>query len=117
MYDWICNKRGYFNDITLNAESKGDLLEVCFCLHYMHIVLDVDLAQLFKFDSTYTKIWCLQWAMFLRDIHLSSMAGIADITATHPNDKDRKVPARMETVCKYYTLISKLEVTENINAL
>ena len=100
MYDWICNRRGYFKDITLNAESKGDLLEICFNLHYMHVVLGVDLTQLFKFDSTYMTTWCLQWAMFLRDIHVSSMSGIADITDPHPNGKDLKKPARLETVCK-----------------
>ena len=117
MYDWICTRRGYFNHITLNAESKGDLPEVCFNLHYMHTVLGVDLTQLLKFDSTYTTIWCLQWAMFLRDIHVSSMSGIADIAVTHPNDKELKKAARLETVCKYYTMITKLEVTETIHAL
>ena len=117
MYDWICNRRGYFKDITLNDESKGDLLEVCFNLHYMHVVLGVDLPQLFKFDCIYMTNWCFQWAMFLRDIHVSSMSGIADIKDPHPNGREFKKPARLETVCKYYALTSKLEVNEQIHAL
>ena len=37
-YAWLCDKRGYFNEYNLNPESKGDLLEVCFNLYYMHAV-------------------------------------------------------------------------------
>ena len=117
MYDWICTRRGYFDHMTLNAESKGDLLEVCFNLYYMYTVLDIDLTQVFKFDSSYMTTWCVQWAMLLRDIHVSSMSGIADISIKHPNDPALKKPARLETVCKYYNMITKLEVTETIQAL
>ena len=116
-YEWMCNHLGYFSDTSYNAESKGDLLEVCFNLHYMHVVLGVDLTQLFQIDATYVTSWCPQWAMFLRDLHVYSMSGISDITDKHPEDKDAKKPARLESVCKYYALISKLVVVEQITSL
>ena len=116
-YFWLCNKQGYFNEYNLNAESKGDLLEVCFNLYYMHTILNIDLPQLFQFDDTYLNTWCLQWAMLQRDIHVFSMSGIADITDKHPNGGDIKKLARLETVCKYYSLISKLQIEETIQSL
>ena len=116
-YAWLCNKRGYFNEYNLNAESKGDLLEVCFNLYYMHTVLEVDLPQLFQFDDTYLTTWSLQWAMLQRDLHVLSMSGISDITDKHPNGGTNKKLARLETVCKYYSLISKIHVEETIQCL
>ena len=116
-YAWLCDKRGYFNEYNLNPESKGDLLEVCFNLYYMHAVLNIDLPQLFQFDNTYLPTWSLQWAMLQRDLHVLSMSGIADITDKHPNGPAVKKLARLETVCKYYSLISKLQVEETIQCL
>ena len=104
IYEWICNKRGYFNEMPFNAESKGDLLEVCFNLNYMHVVLGVDLTELFKIDSTYMTTWCLQWAMFLRDVHMSSMAGIADITDPQPSGKELKRNRQDWRLCVNTTL-------------
>ena len=83
----------------------------------MHVVLGVNLPQLFQFDSTYMNSWSLQWAMFLRDMHIYSMSGISDITDKHPDGKEFKEPARLETVCKYYALITKLVVVEQITNL
>ena len=83
-YSWLCDKRGYFNEYNLNAESKGDLLEVCFNLYYMHTILKIDLPQLFQLDDTYLTTWSLQWAMLQRDLHVLSMSGITDITDKHP---------------------------------
>ena len=117
MYEWMCNRMGYFDDIHYNAESKGDLLEVCFNLHSLHAVLGVNLPQLFQFDSTYMASWSLQWAMFLRDMRVYSMSGISDITDQHPDGKEFKKPARLESVRKYYALISKLVVVEQITNL
>ena len=116
-YAWLCDKRGYFNEYNLNPESKGDLLEVCFNLYYMHTILNIDLPQLFQFDSTYLSTWCLQWAMLQRDLHVLSMSGISDITDKHPNGPTFKKLARLETVCKYYSLISKIQVEETIQCL
>ena len=116
-YLWLCNKRGYFNDYNLNAESNGDLLEVCFNLYYMHAILNIDLPQLFQFDDTYLNTWSLQWAMLQRDIHVFGMSGISDITDKHPNGGNNKKLARLETVCKYYSLISKINMDETIQAL
>ena len=109
-YAWLCDKRGY-------PESKGDLLEVCFNLYYMHAVLNVDLAQLFQIDSTYLATWSLQWAMLQRDLHVLGMSGISDITDKHPNGPTHKKLARLETVCKYYSLISMIQVDETIQCL
>ena len=116
-YAWICNKKGYFKDYNLNSESKGDLLEVCFNLYYMHAVLNIDLAQLFQMDSTYLATWSLQWAMLQRDLHIMSMSGISDITDKHPNGPSHKKLARLETVCKYYSMISMIQVEETIQCL
>ena len=80
----------------------------------MHVVLGIDLTQLFQVDAPYVTSWCPQWAMFLRDVHAYSMSGISDITDKHPTDKNMKKPARLETVCKYYTLVSKIVVVEQI---
>ena len=76
-YAWLCDERGYFNDYNLNPESKGDLLEVCFNLYYMHTILNIDLPQLFQIDNTYLATWSLQWAMLQRDLHVLSMSGIS----------------------------------------
>ena len=81
------------------------------------MVVGIDLTQLFQVDATYVTAWCLQWAMFLRDLHVYSMSGISDITVKHPTDKTMKKPARLETVCKYYALVSKLVVVEQITRL
>ena len=116
-YAWLCNKRGYFNEYNLNAESKGDLLEVCFNLYYMHAVLNVDLPQLFQIDNTYMHTWSLQWAMLQRDLHVLGMSGISDITDKHPNGPPSKKLARLESVCKYYSLISKIHMGETIQCL
>ena len=116
-YSWLCDKRGYFHEYNLNPESKGDLLEVCFNLQYMHTVLKIDLPQLFQFDDTYLSTWSLQWAMLQRDLHVLSMSGISDITDKHPNGGTNKKLARLETVCKYYSLISKIHVEEAIQCL
>ena len=51
MYSWLCAKKGYFKEYNLNAESHGDLMEVCFNLCYMHTVLGVNLTELFKFEK------------------------------------------------------------------
>ena len=115
-YAWICNKRGYFKDYNLNSESKGDLLEICFNLYYMHAVLNIDLAQLFQMDSTYLATWSLQWAMLQRDLHLMSMSGISDITDKHPHGSSHKKLARLETVCKYYSLIPWSKLRKQFNA-
>ena len=73
----------------------------------MHTVLNIDLPQLFQFDDTYVGTWSLQWAMLQRDLHVLSMSGISDITDKHPNGPTgNKKLARLETVCKYYSLIS-----------
>ena len=74
MYSWLCAKKGYFKEYNLNAESHGDLMEVCFNLCFMHVVLGVDLPQIFKFDTSYMSTWSLQWAMLHRDFHTTSMA-------------------------------------------
>ena len=116
-YAWLCDKRGYFSEYHLNPESKGDLLEVCFNLYYMHAVLNIDLAQLFQIDGAYLSTWSLQWAMLQRDLHVLSMSGISDITDKHPNGPTHKKLARLETVCKYYSLISKIQVEETIQCL
>ena len=113
-YAWLCNRQGYFNEYNLNPESKGDLLEVCFNLYYMHAVLNIDLPQLFQMDNTYVHTWSLQWAMLQRDLHILGMSGITDITDKHPNGPPNK---KLETVCKYYSLISKIEVEETIQYL
>ena len=101
----------------MNPESKGDLLEVCFNLYYMHAVLNIDLPQLFQMDTTYVHTWSLQWVMLQRDLHVLGMSGITDITDKHPNGPPNKKLARLETVCKYYSLISKIEVEETIQCL
>ena len=116
-YAWLCDKRGYFSDYNLNPESKGDLLEVCFNLYYMHAVQNIDLAQLFQIDSTYLATWSLQWAMLQRDLHVLGMSGISDITDKHPNGPTHKKLARLETVCKYYSLISMIQIEETIQCL
>ena len=116
-YAWLCDKRGYFKEYNLNPESKGDLLEVCFNLYYMHAVLNIDLPQLFQMDTTYVYTWSLQWVMLQRDLHVLGMSGITDITDKHPNGPPNKKLARLETVCKYYSLISKIEVEETIQYL
>ena len=116
-YAWLCDKRGYFNEYNLNPESKGDLLEVCFNLYYMHTILKIDLPQLFQIDDTYLSTWSLQWAMLQRDLHVLSMSGISEITDKHPNGPTFKKLARLETVCKYYSLISKVQVEETIQCL
>ena len=79
--------------------------------------LNIDLPQLFQFDDTYLNAWSLQWAMLQRDIHVFSMSGISDIADKHPNGGDIKKLARLETVCKYYSLISKLQIDETIQSL
>ena len=53
MYSWLCAKKGYFKEHNLNAESHGDLMEVCFNFCYMHVVLGVNLPEIFKFDKSY----------------------------------------------------------------
>ena len=117
MYSWLCGKKGYFKEYNLNAESHGDLMEVCFNLCYMHTVLGVDLKELFKFDKSYMSTWSLQWAMLHRDFHMTSMAGIADITEKHPDGPGCFKKTRLETACKYYSLISKLQVDETIQGM
>ena len=92
-------------------------MEVCFNLYYMHAILNIDLPQLFQFDNTYLPTWSLQWAMLQRDLHVLSMSGISDITDKHPNGPEFKKLARLETVCKYYSLISKIQVSETIQCL
>ena len=114
MYSWLCKKKGYFAEYNLNAESHGDLMEVCFNLCYMHTVLGSNLPELFQFDSTYLSTWSLQWAMLHRELHMLSMSGIADITDKHPNGPGCEKKTRLETACKYYSLISKLQVQEEI---
>ena len=116
-YAWVCKTRGYFDEYNLNAESKGDLLQVCFNLYYMHAVLNIDLPQLFQMDSTYMHTWSLQWAMLQRDLHVLGMSGISDITDKHPNGPPSKKLARLESVCKYYSLISKIQIGETIQSL
>ena len=117
MYSWLCAKKGYFKEYNLNAESHGDLMEVCFNLCYMHSVLGVDLTELFKFEKSYMSTWSLQWAMLFRDFHMTSMAGIADIQEKHPNGPGCIKKTRLETACKYYSLISKLQVAETIQCI
>ena len=57
----------------------------------------------------------MQWAMLYRDFHMTSMTGIADISTKHPNGPGCKRKTRLETACKYYSLISKLQVSEAIH--
>ena len=92
-------------------------MEVCFNLYYMHAVLNLDLPQIFQMDSTYMHTWSLQWAMLQRDLHVLGMSGISDITDTHPNGPPSKKLARLESVCKYYSLISKIQIGETIQSL
>ena len=92
-------------------------MEVCFNLCYMHVVLGVDLSGIFKFDTSYMSTWSLQWAMLHRDFHLTSMSGIADISDKHPNGPGLIKKTRLETACKYYSLISKMQVAENIQCI
>ena len=117
MYSWLCEKKGYFKEYNLNAESHGDLMEVCFNLCYMHVVLGVNLPEIFKFDKSYMSTWSLQWAMLHRDFHMTSMSGIADIQEKHPNGPGLIKKTRLETACKYYSLISKIQVAETIQCI
>ena len=117
MYSWMCSKKGYFSEYNLNAESHGDLMEVCFNLCYMHTVLGLNLPEIFQFDATYMSTWSIQWAMLHRDFHMLSMSGIADITDKHPNGPGFKKTTRLETACKYYSLISKLQIQEEIKCI
>ena len=80
MYSWLCSKQGYFKEYNLNAESHGDLMDVCFNLCYMHVVIGVNLPELFKFTNADMSTWSLQWAMLHRDFHMTSMSGISDIS-------------------------------------
>ena len=60
-YAWICDKRGYFSDYNLNPESKGDLLEVCFNLYYMHAVCDTKSLVYCSFPglSLFSTLFCI----------------------------------------------------------
>ena len=117
MYSWMCKKRGFFKEYNLNAESHGDLMEVCFNLCYMHTVIGINLPELFKFTNTDMSTWSLQWAMLQRDFHMTSMSGIADISIKHPNGPGCERKTRLETACKYFSLISKLQVSETIRSI
>ena len=117
MYSWMCMKKGFFQEYNLNAESHGDLMEVCSNLCYMHVVLGIDIPELFQFHNMDMSTWSLQWAMLHRDFHLMSMSGIADITVKHPNGPGCKRVTRLESICKYYSLLSKLQVSETIRTL
>ena len=55
--------------------------------------------------------------MLQRDLHVLGMSGIADITDKHPNGPPSKKLARLESVCKYYSLISKIQIEETIQCL
>ena len=57
MYSWMCKKRGFFKEYNLNAESHGDLMEVCFNLCYMHVVIGINLPELFKFTNAGMSTW------------------------------------------------------------
>ena len=117
MYSWLCQKRGYFAEYNLNAESHGDLMEVCFNLCYMHVVIGIDIPAIFRFDGTYMSTWSLQWAMLQREFHMTCMSGIADITDKHPNGPELVKKTRLETACKYYSFVSKLQVEETIQCI
>ena len=117
MYSWMCTKKGYFSEYNLNAESHGDLMEVCFNLCYMHTVLGLSLPEIFQFDATYMATWSIQWAMLHRDFHMLGMSGIADITDKHPNEPGCTKTTGLETACKYYSLISKLQIQEEIKCI
>ena len=84
-YNWMCEQRGYLKNTNLAAETKGDVLEVCFSLYVLNACYGVNLAKLFKIDTTYMSTWNLQWAMLNRDLYLASMAGLGDFRVTHPN--------------------------------
>ena len=92
-------------------------MEVCFNLCFMHAVLGVNLPELFKFDTSYMAAWSMQWAMLQRDLHMTSMTGIADIRTKHPNGPGCVRSTRLETACKYYSLLSKLQVSETIQCI
>ena len=117
MCSWLCTKKGYSKEHNLNAESHGDLMEVCFNLCCMHVILGVDLSGVFKFDTSYMSTWSLQWAMLHRDFHLTSMSGIADINDKHPNGAGLIKKTWLETACQCYSLISKKQVAENIHRI
>ena len=109
-----CAIREVFKEYNLNAESHGDLKEVCFNLCYMHVVIGINLPELLKFTNPDMSTWSLQWAMLHRDFHMTSMSGISDISVKHPNGPGCERKTRLETACKYFSLISKLQVSETI---
>ena len=117
MYSWMCVKERFFKEYNLNAESHGDLMEVCFNLCYMHVVIGIDLPELFRWNDMDMSIWSLQWAMLHRDFHMASMSGIADIELKHPDGPGCKRVTRLEPACKYFSLVSKLQVFETIRNL
>ena len=82
-YDWMCEHRGYLKDSGLGAEKKGDVLEICLGLYMLASCYGVNLMKLFKMDNIHMPTWYTQWAMLGRDLYLSSMAGLADLSCSH----------------------------------
>ena len=48
---------------------------------------------------------------------MTSMSGIADISVKHPNGPGCERKTRLETACKYFSLISKLQIFETIRSI
>ena len=97
-------------------ESHGDLMEVCFNLCYMHVVLGINLPSCSS-STRQMSTWSLQWPMLHRDFRMTRMSGIADINDKHPNGPGLVKKTRLETACKYYSLISKIQVAETIRSI